>query len=317
MSLYTRIRKVYRLLRDREQYFTYKEKYENLPQQYLECKQAYENLRPFNKVVPIGHYESPYPSEAELEAGYNKGFDDKLQGIDLNEQAQLSLYENLKTYAEECPMADKEKNENYRFYDFGDNIWFGRDDARYLYAILMHFKPKNVIEIGSGFSTSLMLDTNEILNHSMNLLCIEPRAQRLKSLLRAKDNLKIIEQDVQNVSLEIFSKLEGGGGDMLFIDSSHLCRPFGDVNRELFEILPSLKKGVIVHFHDIIYPFEYPKVWTLEQRRAYNEAYILRAFLQYNKDFEILFWGSFLCNRSKIKDYGLFGGGSIYLRKKG
>lgn len=161
--------------------------------------------------MPIGHYESHYPSEAELEAGYNKGFDDKLQGIDLNEQAQLSLYENLKTYAEECPMADREKNENYRFYDFGDNIWFGRDDARYLYAILMHFKPKNVIEIGSGFSTSLMLDTNEILNHSMNLLCIEPRAQRLKSLLRAKDNLKVIEQDVQNVSLEIFSKLEGGG----------------------------------------------------------------------------------------------------------
>lgn len=78
MSLYTRIRKVYRLLRDREQYFTYKEKYENLLQQYLECKQAYENLRPLNKVVPIGHYESPYPSEAELEVGYNKGFDDKL-----------------------------------------------------------------------------------------------------------------------------------------------------------------------------------------------------------------------------------------------
>lgn len=68
--------------------------------------------------------------------------------------------------------------------------------------------------------------------------------------------------------------------------------------------------------HDIIYPFEYPRIWTLEQRRAYNEAYLLKAFLQYNKSFEILFWASYLCNIGEMRDYGLKGGGSIYLRKK-
>lgn len=103
---------------------------------------------------------------------------------------------------------------------------------------------------------------------------------------------------------------------MLFIDSSHVSRPFSDVNYELFEILPRLKKGVIIHFHDLIYPFCYPKVWTLNQRRAYNEAYMLRAFLQYNKDYEILFWASYLNAAFKIKDFGLAGAGSLYLRKK-
>ncbi|MCX2683303.1 hypothetical protein OQH60_05705 [Campylobacter sp. MIT 21-1685] len=191
MSLYTQMRRIYRLIRDRHEYFA---------------------LRQFSKIAPIGHYESPYPSEIELVQKYEQfSLKKELYAIDLNEQAQLNLYENFKNYVDDCPMADKEKNQKYRFYDFDDNVWFGRDDARHLYAHLMYFRPKNVIEIGSGFSTALMLDTNEILNHQMNLLCIEPRAQRLKALLKSSDNLKLIEEDMQDIDREVFSNLGGGG----------------------------------------------------------------------------------------------------------
>lgn len=82
-------------------------------------------------------------------------------------------------------------------------------------------------------------------------------------------------------------------GDILLIDSTHVSKVDSDVNHILFDILPSLNPGVYVHFHDICYPFEYPKQWVY-QGRAWNEAYILRAFLQYNTSFEIVIFNSFL-----------------------
>lgn len=89
--------------------------------------------------------------------------------------------------------------------------------------------------------------------------------------------------------LEVFENL--GENDILFVDSSHISKANSDVNLIIFEILPRLKKGVYVHFHDIIYPFEYPKEW-LEQKRAWNEIYILRSFLECNPAFEIVFFNS-------------------------
>lgn len=212
MSLYTRLRKVYRLLRDRERYFNY--------------EQEYKRLSPFNAIVPIGHYESPYPSTNELEMAYDKGFESKLLGIDLNKESQICLYKEMESKINEAPMVDKEKNLQYRFYDFGDNVWFGRDDARVLYAILKHFKPKNIIEIGSGFSTALILDVNEKLEYCMNITCIEPRPARLKSLLRQNDHINILEQDVQEISLDTFASINGGGGIMKTTCYSLIARMF-------------------------------------------------------------------------------------------
>jgi hypothetical protein len=67
--------------------------------------------------------------------------------------------------------------------------------------------------------------------------------------------------------------------DILFINSSHVAKTGSDVNFELFEILPRLKKGVIVHIHDILYPFEYPREWVIERNYSWNEVYAVRAFL--------------------------------------
>ena len=84
--------------------------------------------------------------------------------------------------------------------------------------------------------------------------------------------------------------------DILFVDSSHVAKTQSDVVHLLFKILPSLNKGVIIHFHDILWPFEYPRLW-LDDGRAWNEAYFLRAFLQFNSAFRILYFNSMMENR--------------------
>ncbi len=80
---------------------------------------------------------------------------------------------------------------------------------------------------------------------------------------------------------------------MLFIDSTHVSKVGSDVNFLFFEVLPRLRPGVHVHVHDIAYPFEYPREWVLEGR-AWNEAYLLRAFLTGNPHWQIDLWPSVL-----------------------
>jgi len=123
---------------------------------------------------------------------------------------------------------------------------------------------------------------------------------------------------VQLVPPNFFLRLQHG--DILFIDSSHVSKVGSDLNYLLFHILPILKSGVIIHFHDILYPFEYPKEWIYEGR-FWNEAYLLKAFLMYNCDFEILLFNDYMVKEEKeflrgIDDRLLSGGGSIWLRKK-
>ena len=110
---------------------------------------------------------------------------------------------------------------------------------------------------------------------------IEPHPKLLKSLLKQGDleRIEIVPRPLQDVDLELFESLRAN--DILFIDSTHVAKIGSDVNRIFFEILPALATGVYVHFHDIFYPFEYPREWIYEGR-AWNEAYMLRAFLMYN-----------------------------------
>jgi hypothetical protein len=122
---------------------------------------------------------------------------------------------------------------------------------------------------------------------------IEPYPELLLSLTKPeeRDRLEIIGSNLQDIDLSLFANL--AAGDILFIDSTHVAKISSDVNYIFFEILPQLQKGVYIHIHDIFYPFEYPREW-IYQGRAWNEAYLLRAFLEYNDVFEIQLFTSFL-----------------------
>jgi len=190
-----------------------------------------------------------------------------------------------------------------------------------LYSFLRHFKPGKVIEIGSGFSSAIMMDTNDLyLDKSVDFTFIEPHPKRFYSMVKSDpaSNYRIVEKKVQDVPLELFKGL--AKGDILFVDSSHIAKIGSDVVQIFSNILPVLVPGVIVHFHDIPWPFEYPRYWLMNGA-SWNEAYFLKAFLQFNNSFEILFFNSFMIEfyPDEIKNQmpGLLDslGLSIWLRK--
>jgi len=237
-----------------------------------------------------GHYYSPNHNLSDLPEKVVIDYHADLPGIDLNEKAQLNTLSRLKELYRENIYSDS-KQEGKRYYF--DNDYFGYSDGIFLNGVIRDVKPKRIIEVGSGFSSSLMLDTNdEFMGGAIILKFIEPYPEeRLLKLINENENCTIIKDFVQNVGSEIWNELQEN--DILFIDSSHVSKYHSDVNFLFFEVFPNLKPGVIIHIHDVFFPFEYPLEW-LKQGRSWSEAYLLRAFLQYNNAFEIILFPSFL-----------------------
>jgi predicted O-methyltransferase YrrM len=237
------------------------------------------NLSPVNY-----HYYQPVFKVSELsEDTWTK--EDPLSGIDLNIEGQLALLQqfNYNADLEKFPL-DKPKEDELKFYY--NNWMFCSGDAEILYSLIRHFKPSRVIEIGSGFSTRIAkvaIDKNcsegEISQH----ICIEPyEAPWLEKL--GVD--QVIREKVESLPISYFQSLEKN--DILFIDSSHVVRTGGDVVYEFLKVLPTLKSGVIVHIHDIFFPFEYPRNWLANKRWFWTEQYLLQSFLSFNSEFEVL-----------------------------
>ncbi len=256
-------------------------------------KTLYANSR--DCAYPSGHYYSPIVSFEDIKQREDKIWQniriDGIGGINLRTEEQIKLIHEFEQYYGEMPFKD-EKQPNLRF-NFINN-YYCHTDAIVLYSVIRHFKPKRIIEIGSGFSSAVMLDTNDLFfNNEIQLTFIDPHLGRLNSILTESDqhSVEIIETDVQLVSLDLFKKLNSG--DILFIDSTHVSKTGSDVNYILFEILPILEKGVLIHFHDVFYPFEYPKEWVYKGLN-WNEDYIVRAFLMYNDNFKIRIFSHYL-----------------------
>ncbi len=213
--------------------------------------------------------------------------DRNLIGLDFNIKGQLNLLKQF-SYNEELklfPVNKKNQTSELQFYY--NNNSFESGDAEFLYNIIRFFKPKKIIEIGSGHSTliaeaALKKNREENISSTSKHTCIEPYEQPWLEKIDAK----IIRDKVENIELSLFSSLSEN--DILFIDSSHVIRPQGDVLFEILEILPSLNSGVIIHIHDIFSPKNYPDDWIKKEHRLWNEQYLLEAFLSNNTDFEII-----------------------------
>ena len=253
----------------------------------------YEEHRLYHTPFPPGHYSNPYPSLTEISKWEERIFTagDTVPGVDLRLPDQLRLLNQLSAYYQELPFPE-ERDASIRYYF--RNPMFAYADGVFLYSVLRHFRPTTVIEIGSGFSSALMLDVAErFLDPQPQFTFVDPTPTRLEALLSVDDRkrVRIFATPVQEVPLTLFDRL--GEDDILFLDTSHIAKTGGDVTFELFEILPRLKPGTIVHIHDIPYPFEYPREWVYAQR-GYNEAYFVRAFLMYNDAFRIALFPSHL-----------------------
>ncbi|MCE7072178.1 class I SAM-dependent methyltransferase [Dyadobacter sp. CY327] len=286
-------------------------------------------VRKFNTYrtrVPAGHYYSPIVSVKDIKRREQQVYPlpcNKLEGLDLAEEEQIALFTYcFNSYYQELAFSDNINSGGRYYYN---NKYFGHADATSLYFMIRHFNPKKIIEVGSGFSSAVMLDVNErFFDNAMKLSFIEPYPDRLHSLLKHSErkNTDVIVSDLQDVDTKYFEQLEKD--DILFIDSTHVSKTGSDVNYLLFNIFPILKSGVIIHIHDIFYPFEYPKEWVIygNGRFGWNEAYILRAFLSHQSQYKIILFNDFMQSFHKqgillnMLNYNQHGrGGSIYLRK--
>lgn len=210
--------------------------------------------------------------------------DRNLPGIDLNIEEQLKIL-NQFDYNEELIEFPFDKTENVNFYY--NNKAYASGDAECLYNTIRYFKPNRIIEIGSGNSTLMARNTivkNEMedSNYKCHHVCIEPYEQSWLG----KINVELVREKVENIDMSFFLNLERN--DILFIDSSHIIRPQGDVLYEYLELLPSLKSGVLIHIHDIFTPKDYLDAWIYKDHCLWNEQYLLEAFLTYNSNFKII-----------------------------
>lgn len=256
---------------------------------------------------PPGHYYSPSTNLEDRRRQVRWDQDSAVPGVDLRESDQLALARRL---AETGPLASSRWNES------SANRMFGRIDGTVLKAVLMTLRPSRVVEIGSGFSTAVMLDTADSAGTTRSITCVEPYPDRLKSILRTGDDIVLLERPVQDVPLETFTDL--GDGDLLFIDSTHVAKAGSDVLYLYLEVLPRLPRGVLVHVHDIFWPFSYRAEW-LEKGRDWTEAYLLRALLTDSPRWQIELFSDWLWLKHPEVAETIAPGtdrpGSIYLRR--
>ena len=207
-----------------------------------------------------------------------------LPGIDLNVKGQLDLLNQLDYSAEliDCWIQPGIPP----IFSIGNGS-FEAGDAEYWYSIIRYCKPKRIIEIGSGCSTLVAMqaikqnkinDPSYICEH----ICVEPyEAPWLEAT-----GVQVARKRVEDLELSFFAELDEN--DILFIDSSHIIRPQGDVLTEFLKILPILKLGVIVHVHDIFTPKDYPSAAIIGEVSFWNEQYLLEAFLTQNNKWEVM-----------------------------
>ncbi|TXN00200.1 class I SAM-dependent methyltransferase [Methylobacterium sp. WL64] len=266
--------------------------------------------------VPPGHYYSPVVDVRSVKSGHRS---QDITGVKFDRDKQLSNFRLLTSHLNRVEFP-KTSSPNARY--FYDNQFFSHADAVLLSAMIQEYRPDRIIEVGSGFSSAVILDTIDVTKRRTACTFIDPFPHRLIEILRPDDYdyVTIVEKHVQDVDLSVFEALQSN--DILFLDTTHICKSGSDVNHEIFEILPRLNSGVIVHFHDIFDRFEYIDRWVFEENRSWNEIYLLRAFLMYNDAFEILFLADTLraCFPDELKmahkAFSEDAGGGLWLRKK-
>jgi hypothetical protein len=233
-------------------------------------------------------FYSPLPLITSLEKNINRWFKpSNLYGINYDlKHMQEKLVYLTSHYIEEYEKSFMHNEINKKGYGPGYPFL----DSMLLYCMIRDIKPKNYVEIGSGVSTyicSLAAKENEKTGLSLDITCIDPYPQEL---LYKIPKVKIINDEIQNIDQRFFNQLHAG--DILFIDSTHIIKIDGDVPYLYLEIIPRLEKGVIIHIHDIHFPYNIPyppQYYIFGKKRPvfWNEAMLLQAFLAYNDSYRI------------------------------
>ncbi|HEX7331842.1 MAG TPA: class I SAM-dependent methyltransferase [Pyrinomonadaceae bacterium] len=230
------------------------------------------HIRPIHYYEPLPDFRSITAEQINRRRTY--------PAIDFNWTEQLTLVNNLAAYSDELRKLQ---------FDF-DNAFFNGFDAAVYYSLIRHLQPQRIVEIGGGYSTQIAAKALA-RNGAGKLTCIEPYPE--ERLNGAKLSIELITKRVEEIDLDFFSGLSAN--DILFIDSSHTVKFGSDVCFEFLEVLPRLNPGVWIHVHDIFFPHDYPEEWLIKRRQAWNEQYLLEAFLSFNSHFSVQLANYWMC----------------------
>lgn len=235
-------------------------------------------------VLPLKHgYYQPIYRPNRMPS-YIWGEEDPLEGIDLRVDRQLELLQTIAAFSHEIgDLPDKRPPiPSYYF----DNAAYGPGSAEILYDMVRFLKPRLVLEIGSGMSSLISrraLQANTRDGCDGQLICVERYAA---PWLEHLGDVSVIRRRVEELDVKTFEILKEN--DIVFVDSSHVIRPGGDVRFIYSRLIPRLAPGVVVHVNDIYLPWEYPREGAARNRHFWNEQYLLEAFLSHNPEFEVM-----------------------------
>lgn len=237
-------------------------------------------------VVPHNYY-SPIPDLSLLPEDVWRRRSD-LCGVGLDPKAGIEFLESeLAPFLDELDIQIEDPRRPGVF--FLRNAAFESVDAELLYGMVRSARPARVVELGSGYTTLLInmaaqRNAKEGVPTQHVAYDPFPREHVLGASVPEPTRLEAISATA--VPLRVFTQLEAG--DVLFVDTTHTVKLASDVNFILLDVLPRLRAGVLVHFHDIFLPWEYPRVWFEEMKYFWNEQYLLQAFLAFNETVEVL-----------------------------
>ncbi len=268
-------------------------------------------------VTPVDYYQ-PIPDTGALQPALWER-PSELVGVEMNVEMQLRLVsEGFRRYHRELDELLREPPAEPHRFHMGNGMFDGMD-ALVCWCMIRHFRPRRIIEVGSGFSTRLLAEAAGRNGCETSLVAVDPYADGI--VAEGFPGLVGLERrPVQHLEASFFESLQAD--DVLFIDSSHVSRIGGDVNFLFLDVLPRLRAGVLVHVHDIFLPAEYPREWVMEKGRFWNEQYLLQAFLTFNHAWEVLVANAFLGRHHREELKAAFpgspwlGGGSFWMRRR-
>jgi len=234
-------------------------------------------------MLPVRHYYHE-PAIDPRDLRHPLDAERRLPALELRVAEQLEVISRFH-FAEELTRIPLQTRKPLTFSYRNGAFEFG--DAELLYDMIRHFMPRRIVEIGSGFSTliareAIAQNNRDDPRYACTHICVEP----FEKPWLENTGASVIRQRVEEIGVDLFHQLEER--DILFIDSSHVIRPQGDVLFEYLELLGCLNPGVLVHIHDIFTPRDYPSDWVVRQRRLWNEQYLLEAFLSFNSQYRVL-----------------------------
>lgn len=167
----------------------------------------------------------------------------------------------------------------------GSDGGYGPVEAQFLYAFIQAKAPRRVIQVGCGVSTAVIEAAAKDAGRTVDILCIDPYPTDFLRRRQAAGGIRLLAEPAQSVDLATFEALEDG--DLLFIDSTHAVTAGSEVNRLVLEVLPRLNPGVFVHFHDIYFPYDYPRRLLSQDLFFHAESTLVHAFLAGNSGYRI------------------------------